>query len=127
MKSKILGIALVISLMMCVPAKAEELRFEKAWATAYSITGTTATGSQTVEGRTIAGKREWFNDTLILWRDDGDGVIKPENYIGTYICEDTGGATIQSGACVDVYISDYSRAVQFGSKRVIIQIIESEG
>ena len=122
---KILVIAVLISLLMCRQVNAETIT---AYATAYNITGTTATGTYTVEGRTIAGKREWFNKVLMVWEDkDGSGQIKPENYLGTFICEDIGGATIQSGQVVDIYISDLQRAKEFGSKKVIIQIIESEG
>lgn len=98
-----------------------------AWATAYCPTGRpTATGTVPKEGRTIAGKREWFGKVLVLFEDKGNG-IEPENYIGTYICEDTGGETIKKGYVVDVFIEDLARAKEFGSKRVIIQIVESEG
>lgn len=99
----------------------------RAIATAYCPTGRpTATGTIPKEGRTIAGKREWFGKTLIVFEDKGNG-FEAENYIGTFICEDIGGSTIQSGAVVDVLIDDYNRAVQFGAKKVIIQIVESEG
>ena len=106
------------------PVKAQTVT---AWATAYCPTGnTTATGTIPKEGRTIAGKREWFGKILILFEDKGNG-IEPQNYIGTYICEDIGGATISSGAVVDVFIEDLQQAKIFGSKKVIIQIVESEG
>lgn len=118
-------VAILAALILVTPCKAETVT---AYATAYNITGKTATGTYTTEGRTIAGKREWFNKVLVVWEDpDGSGVIKPENYMGTYICEDTGGENIQKGYVVDVYISDLERARQFGGKKVIITIIDGEG
>lgn len=122
---KTLIIAALITLIIAKPCKAETVT---AYATAYNITGITATGTYTTEGRTIAGKRDWFNKVLMVWEDpDGSGEIKPENYIGTYICEDTGCDNIKNGYVVDVYISDLQRAKEFGSKRVIIKIIDCEG
>lgn len=122
---KTFAIAIMTALILVTPCKAETVT---AYATAYNITGTTATGTYTTEGRTIAGMREWFGKVLVVWEDpDGSGIIKPENYIGTYICEDTGSAKIKEGHVVDVYISDLRRAKEFGSKKVIIKIIDSEG
>lgn len=124
MKKIIFMLLIVIALMHPVTAKAE---IATAWATAYCPTGNlTATGTVPKEGRTIAGKREWFGKTLIVYEDKGNG-IEPQNYIGTFICEDTGCENIQKGYVVDVFIEELEKAKQFGSKRVIIQIIESEG
>lgn len=125
MGKKFLLIAAMLFAISARPVKAAEVR--TAWATAYCLTGTTATGTQTTEGRTIAGMRKWFGKTLVMWLDDGDGVIKPENYIGTYVVEDTGGDTIKNGYVLDVYISDYDRAKEFGSKRVIFLLVDAEG
>lgn len=127
MKKAILFVSLLGLLLMPREIKAAEPELHKAWATAYCITGTTATGTQTVEGRTVASKREWFGKTMVLWEDDGSGEIKPENFLGIYTVEDTGGDTIKSGAVIDVYISEYTRAKQFGSKRVIFVLIDAEG
>jgi len=127
MLKRLVMITALLVLTLANPVKASEVETHKAWATAYNLTGTTATGTHTTEGRTVAGKREWFGSTLVMWIDDGDGLIKPENYIGTYIVEDTGGETIRKGYVLDVYISDYERAVEFGSKRVIFQIVKAEG
>ena len=120
------GILIFIMLTLLFPAKVKA-ETVTAWATAYCPTGhPTATGTIPKEGRTIAGKRAWFGKTLILYEDKGNG-IEPQNYIGTYICEDIGGESIQKGYVVDVFIEELSRAKAFGSKRVIIQIVESEG
>lgn len=124
---RLIIVTAVLLVMLAKPVQATEIETRKAWATAYDITGTTATGTYTTEGRTIASKREWFGKTMIVWMDDGDGQIKPQNYIGTYIVEDTGGETIKSGRVLDIYISDHQRALEFGSKRVIFIVIDAEG
>lgn len=126
MKRILIVIGLII-LFTTTEVKADEIEVYHTWATAYCLTGTTASGTRTIEGKTVAGKPEWIGSTMILWMDDGDGLIKPENYIGTYTVEDTGGSTIRNGTVIDIYISDYDRAVQFGSKRVVFQIIKAEG
>lgn len=123
---KVLTLTLLLLLLTTRPVQAEVIT-HKAWATAYCITGKTATGTYTTEGRTVASKREWFGCTMYVWEDEGDGKIKAENFIGVFTVEDTGGQTIQDGNVIDVYISDYERAKVFGSKRVIIQVVESEG
>jgi len=124
---RILIITALLTVLANVPVRAAEVETVKAIATAYNLTGTTATGTQTTEGRTIAGKREWFGKVLVLWEDpDRSGKIKAENYIGTYICEDTGGKTVSGGQVVDVYMKSYEDCRNFGSKKVIIQIISCE-
>lgn len=124
---KALIMAAGLFLLMPVKVKASEVQIYKRWATAYNITGTTATGTYTTEGRTVASKREWFGKTMYMWEDDGSGEIKPENFIGIYEVEDTGGETVRSGNVIDVYISDLDRAKQFGSKRVIFILVDAEG
>lgn len=124
---KILAV-LILGLAIAKPieVKAEPI-IHQATATAYCITGTTATGTQTTEGRTVASKPEWFGKTMIIWEDDGFGQIKPENFIGIYEVEDTGGKTVRNGSVIDVYISEYERAKQFGSRRIIFTLIDAEG
>ena len=120
-------IALITAVIaFSTPVKADT-EFHTAKATAYCLKGETATGTQVTEGRTIASKPEWFNKCMVMFEDDGDGVIKPENYLGTYIVEDTGGEPIRKGYVIDVYIEDYDRAIQYGSKDVIFMIIDAEG
>ena len=124
---KKLLIALTIALLtISIPVKADT-QFYTAKATAYCLKGKTATGTYVTEGRTVAGKPEWFGKTMILYEDSGDGLIKSENYIGTYIVEDTGSKSIREGKVIDVYIEDYTRAKQFGSKDVIFVLIDAEG
>lgn len=130
MKLKITMAAVVFATIMMMAStdiKAseqwEDIEVKKCWATAYCLTGTTASGTHTTEGRTLAARPCDIGKTAVLFLDDGDGLIKMENLIGTYICEDTGGDTIKKGYVVDVYISDYDRAIEFGAKRVIAILV----
>lgn len=124
---RIIMMTMLLALLITKPVQAEEIFLYKAIATAYCITGETATGSITTENRTAASKPEWFGATLYIWFDDGDGIIKPENFIGTYTVEDTGGESVKSGRVIDIYIANYEEAKKFGNKKVLVQVIKSEG
>lgn len=122
------AIVLVILSMMFFVATVKADEIKKATATAYCYnSGTTATGTIPTQGRTVASKKEYFGKTMLIWIDDGDGQIKPKNFIGTYICEDTGSEPIKKGYVVDIFIKDKKEAINFGSRKIIYQIIESEG
>lgn len=114
-------------LLMLSPAavKADEIHTAKA--TAYCLTGTTATGTQTMPGRTVASKPEYFGKVMYLWEDSGDHQIHSDNFIGMYVVEDTGSKNIKLGYVIDVYIPEYEEAKKFGSKDVIYQIVDCEG
>lgn len=101
-------------------AELPEIEIRKCWATAYCDFGTTASGTQTAAGRTLAAMRQDFGKTAQLYLDDGDGIIRRENFIGEYVCEDTGGEPIKKGYVVDIYIPDYDACMEFGAKRVIV-------
>lgn len=122
---KIVTALLIIMIFGCRDVSAEEILNIKATAYCYN-SGRTATGTIPKEGRTIAGKREWFGKIACLWEDNGDG-IQPENFIGSYIVEDTGGEPIRKGYVVDVFIEDKARAKEFGSKNVIVVLIDANG
>lgn len=122
---KIVIALLIIMIFSCRDVKAEEILNIKATAYCYN-SGRTATGTIPKEGRTIAGKREWFGKIACVWEDKGDG-IQPENFIGSYIVEDTGGEPIRKGYVVDVFIEDKKRAKEFGSKNVIVVLIDANG
>ena len=119
MKRLIVG-AILMAAVMTVNVSAAE----KGWATAYCLTGTTASGTQTTEGRTVAGRRVDFGKTVHIWIDDGDGVIKTENYVGTYVIEDTGGESIQEGRVLDIYMPKEEDCKEFGGKRILYIIEE---
>jgi len=124
-------IAALIGLMIVKPQpiKANEIIVHKCQATGYSLTGIAADGSViTKESNNVAAsKREWIGSTMIVYLDDGDGIIKAENYIATYEIRDTGGEKIRNGTVVDLHFSGYETAKKFGRKDVIVQIIRSEG
>lgn len=96
----------------------------RCWATAYCKTGTTASGTWTTAYRTVAGKREWFGRGIHIWLDDGDGQIKPQNYLGRYIVEDTGGEPIRKGRVIDIYMPVKEDCKQFGGRRIIYELEE---
>ena len=116
---RVLITALLLSLLMTVEVRAE---IKKGWATAYCKTGTTASGTTTTENRTVAGKREDFGKTVHIWLDDGDGQVKMENFVGTYVIEDTGGKPIREGRVLDIYMPDKEDCRQFGGRRIIYMI-----
>ena len=101
--------------------KAAEVR--SGWATAYCLTGVTASGTYTTEKRTVAGQRADFGKTVHIWLDNGSGQIDMINYIGTYVIEDTGGKNIREGKVLDIYMPDPDDCKQFGGKK-ILYIIE---
>lgn len=102
--------------------KASEIR--SAWATAYCLTGKTASGTWTTEGRTVAGQRIHFGKRVFIWLDDGSGQILADNFLGSYVIEDTGGETIRSGKVLDIYMPDKEACVEFGGKRILYIIEE---
>lgn len=126
MKKGLILASLALALLVPREVKAE-VETHNVWATGYCLTGTTATGTQTKNNHTVASKPEWFGYTMLVWVDDGDGIIKPQNFIGTYVVEDTGGENIKKGYVIDIYNSDYEWCKQFGGQRVIIQVIKSDG
>lgn len=113
---------LALTLLLLVMGTSEVMAAEKAWATAYCKTGTTASGTQTTEYRTVAGKREWFGMGIHLWLDDGDGIIKDQNYLGRYIVEDTGGEPIRAGRVIDIYMPEKEDCRQFGGRRILYEL-----
>jgi len=95
---------------------------DKAWATAYCKSGKTASGTITTENRTVAGRREWFGTAIHIWLDDGDGIVKEENYLGRYIVEDTGGEPIKAGRVIDIYMPKKEDCKQFGGRRILYEL-----
>jgi 3D (Asp-Asp-Asp) domain-containing protein len=84
-------------------------------ATAYSITGQTASQTYTQEGRTLAADPNILPiGTVVEIRDAGP-------YSGEYMVEDTGRKII--GRHVDVYIPSTPEAIEFGKQRVKIRVV----
>jgi rare lipoprotein A len=94
------------------PATPQLLEFE---ATAYSVTGTTAAGTQTRPGIVAADPAVLPLGSRI--RVDGAGM-----YSGVYTVADTGPAL--RGREIDIFIPDGSAAQRFGRRRVGVQILE---
>ena len=85
-------------------------------ATAYCLSGSTATGTPVREG-IAASKREWFGKTVSLYTNDNGN---PGQFIGRYVIEDTGGDNIRNGRVIDVWLPTYEQCKQFGRKNVIV-------
>lgn len=103
---------------------------------AYCYNGRcTASGKPTIEGLTIAGKKEWLGRTAVLYEINDDGGIG--QFIGYREFTDTGygqdstlypgKGTIQTGECVDLYFDDEQTALEWGRKKIYIQVIDGRG
>lgn len=85
----------------------------------------TYTGRRTVDDLTIATCKEWLGCTIYVWEITSDGTYE---YLGIYEATDTGGdKRIQSGQCVDIFMSDRTDCINFGRKKVAIQIVRGVG
>ena len=84
-------------------------------ATAYSITGTTASGQQTRRGIVAA-------DPDILPLGSRIRVHDAGAYSGEYTVSDTGPAV--QGREIDIYIPDLAEAKRFGRQRVRVEILD---
>lgn len=105
----------------------------KAHATAYCLSGITASGAQTRRG-ICAAKKEWIGKTIVVYqRLPGDEL---GDMIGIYECLDTGGTKgIKTGKVVDVWQPDLEGCQEFMNKvyedeckgKVYIQIVDAVG
>jgi len=97
--------------------------------TCYLPTGNPcATGVMPQEGITVAGKREWFGMTCILYQVKKDGSLG--KMIGMYEVQDTGGYYIRNGLRIDVYRSNMKRAKAWIKKYgdyTYMQLLKSKG
>jgi len=84
-------------------------------ATAYSITGTTASGTQTRRGIVAA-------DPALLPLGSRIRVHGARGYSGVYTVADT-GRTID-GREIDIYMPDAREAKRFGRRRVEVEVLE---
>ena len=96
----------------------EELRFLDTFtATAYCTTGTTATGTQTVVGRTLAVNPAVIPYGTHVWLFTEDGEL-----IGDYYAEDTGSNMLAHPYVIDIYLGEdsYDECIQWGAQRVLV-------
>ena len=87
-------------------------------ATAYCLSGTTATGTQTRQG-IAASKREWFGKTAKVYANNNGTVGE---LIGTYVIEDTGGTPIRNGSVIDLWMATQDECLSFGRRLVYVEI-----
>lgn len=73
--------------------------------TCYCTGSITATGKRVQEGM-IASSRDHFGQSANLYTETGE-------YIGTFVCEDTGGKPIRQGKVLDVYRVNIDRVHQW--------------
>lgn len=86
-------------------------------ATAYSIDGTTASGTRVREGVVAADPSVLPLGSRIRLRDAG-------RYSGEYVVKDT-GAQIK-GHRIDIYVPDSAEAVRFGRREVRVEVLSME-
>jgi 3D (Asp-Asp-Asp) domain-containing protein len=126
---RILSVILVLALIACptqtaiepaIPAPIQEpsrgervLVFE---ATAYCYGNITKTGTNPVEGRTIAVDPE----VIPLGSRVHVSCESWPEIDGTYIAEDTGGAI--KGNIIDVYMADKGQCIQWGRRQVEVRL-----
>ena len=95
----------------------------------------TASGKPTIEGITIAGKKEWLGCVAALYEIREDGNVG--DFIGYREFTDTGygrnstvypgHGTIETGETVDIYFSDRETCLRWGERRIYIQIVPGKG
>ena len=88
-------------------------------ATAYCLTGSTATGTTPRLG-VAASRPAWFGRTVRVYTNNNG---KPGKLIGTYTVEDTGGEPIQTGSVIDIWLPTEDECFQFGRKCVLVEVL----
>jgi len=83
-------------------------------ATAYSVTGTTATGDVTSRGTVAA-------DPAILPAGTRFRITGAGRYSGVYVVKDTGPKI--AGAHIDIYMPSRLEAKRFGKRRVRLRVL----
>lgn len=86
-------------------------------ATAYCVTGTTATGTWTTPGRTLAVNPEIIPYGTHVWLFLDDGTL-----VGDFYAEDTGSNMMEHPYVVDIYMGEgsYDACILWGTQHVSI-------
>lgn len=86
-------------------------------ATAYCVTGTTATGTWTTAGRTLAVNPEIIPYGTHVWLFLDDGTL-----VGDFYAEDTGANMLEHPYVVDIYMGEgsYDACILWGTQHVSI-------
>lgn len=88
-------------------------------ATAYCLTGSTATGTTPRLG-VAASRPSWFGRTVRVYTNANG---QPGTLIGTYTIKDTGGAPIWNGSVIDIWLPTEDECFQFGRKCVLVEVL----
>jgi len=115
--------------LISVLAKEPQPEMYEMHATAYILTGTTASGEETRDGICASGRREWIGKTVIVYQRNTDGSLG--SYIGTYEVLDTGCKK----NVIDVWCDGMPEAKKFmkrvyenGCKgKIYVQVIDANG
>lgn len=92
--------------------------------TSYCESGITADGSQTRLG-ICAAKKDWIGKTVILYENNSGAVGE---VLGIWEIRDTGGDyRIKDGTCIDVWLPTEEEALEWGRKKVFMQLVEAKG
>lgn len=87
-------------------------------ATAYCQTGTTATGTYTTAGRTLAVNPGMIPYGTHVWLYLEDGTL-----VGDYYAEDTGSNLLAHPRVIDIYMgTDYDTCIQWGAQNVNVYV-----
>ena len=120
-RALLFGVALLAAALGCgtlrgtpahAPSRSRLLDFE---ATAYSVTGRTASGVRTRPGIVAA-------DPAVLPLGSRIRLHGARKYSGVYMVSDTGPAV--KGREIDIFIPDGAEAKRFGRRRVQVEILE---
>jgi len=117
----LVGVAVVAAGLGCgtlrgAPARpSPPPRLREFEATAYSLTGSTASGVETHRGVVAA-------DPAVLPLGSRIRVHGAGAYSGVYTVRDTGSGV--NGREIDIYIPDRAEAKRFGRRRVQVEILE---
>lgn len=98
----------------------ENAQYQSMIATAYCLSGTTATGTQTRQG-IAAGKSEWFGKTANVYANSNGNIGE---LIGSYVIEDTGGTPIRNGSVLDIWMPTKEECLNFGRRLVYVEIVD---
>lgn len=107
------GMLLAIGISFCSNVKCANFNdiYQSAHATAYCLTGITASGEQTRDG-ICAAKREWLGKDIYIYQKLPGGEIG--KFIGKYECRDTGGTNgLKTGKVIDIWRPDLESCQEF--------------
>lgn len=121
-------VVLFVALLMSVTVYAEESLDQSTYipmeATAYCY-GTSRCDGGAVRSGICAGKKEWYGKVAAIYEDENG---KPGEFLGYYECLDTGGdERIKNGTVLDIYHPDYDWCIEFGRRKVLVELIDGDG